>query len=879
MVLAVMNETDEFARELEIEREVAKEEAERKAQREAERLAAEVAEQDAEQDAEPAQSVPARSTTKRVRSPSGSSHESSDEDNAAVDAALRNKTKGKHRRQIAAVEEESGEEQSGEEDEEEEEEEEEEGEEEEETEEEEEEEGEEEEDDVAFAELGFDDESGVEEGGEEEVGDYGDEEEEAAEDIDARATQGIEQMPGWTAWSMGQGVTGKPPIFETGLDGVWTQIKEDGPVCGPGTAVRDVRTEKLFVPIGFFAKGASCIGEWETQSDTHMKARSVAVAALLGMMATGTAKGWINSDEHCELQELKANPNLDDDEFKKQRSKLHGNLQTNTYFPNRKSERVERRGDVAMQYCWILEEAYDVNENLVGIWFYKLIFDASFSSDEHWRLLMEENREVARHGTINSVSERLRNSRMQQQNKLQRTQMDPERMDLTALNQYKRVKCVSDLHKFYKIYGGASESSPGRPLYANISRDTPPGCEIKPLARDDEWGGKHPLGPSVAFNAKRYQPATENDPGVNVGIAGTLDAKNQPIDIHPEQRNPTKYWDGDGNFSPPEWVKRKGAMWICHDPSLRNIFKAPFPRTLHGSVVPDDCLLKRFWDLEKDKNPALIRARKRGRDSFEHHRDMVVSLFHQMEDALDPEQERACRAVFETGMLGADSLDKSAVEEEQMEYRAYGKQHVERQGDLWVVEQQQVLKDIACEQVKGHEMVEESDKLEREEIKRRRIEEGDAFDVKKATLERQERHAESVNALVCLGLQRYENAYSRKKVRRTIPPGYYDICHTGLKEALRKAGEIANRRTAMPVKNHIVDPNDTNASVGTANLAFAHGLGMVATDRTPFGHWRSFLMGMFSAGCKIAGDDVKLMYEIWQHAFEPFQEVSFFYLM
>ena len=242
-----------------------------------------------------------------------------------------------------------------------------------------------------------------------------------------------------------------------------------------------------------------------------------------------------------------------------------------------------------------------------------------------------------------------------------------------------------------------------------------------------------------------------------------------------------------------------------------------------------------------------------------------------MEDALDPEQDRACRAVFETSMLGADSLDKSAVEEEQMEYRAYGKQHVERQGDLWVVEQQQVLKDIACEQVKGHEMVEESDKLEREEIKRRRIEEGDAFDVKKATLERQERHAESVNALVCLGLQRYENAYSRKKVRRTIPPGYYDICHTGLKEALRKAGEIANRRTAMPVKNHIVDPNDTNASVGTANLAFAHGLGMVATDRTPFGHWRSFLMGMFSAGCKIAGDDVKLMYEIWQHgARSPF---------
>ena len=700
------------------------------------------------------------------------------------------------------------------------------------------------------------------------MGDYDDGDGDDDNEMDERVNQGLDKMPGFDPWIMGQGIVGKPPIFETGLDGCWSQIKEDGPVCGPGTTIRDVRTEKLFVPIGFFAKGASCIGEWETQTDPLPRARSVAVAALLGMMATGTAKGWINSEEHCELQQLKANPNLDEDEFKKLKGKIHGNLKSNTYYPNRKSDRVQRRGDVAMQYCWVLEEAYDTNETLVGVWFYKLIFDGSFSSDEHWKLLMEENAEVARHGTINSVSERLRNSRMMAQNKMQRTQIDPERMDVTALNQFKRIKNVTDLHKMYRIYGGASESNPGRPLYANISRDTPPGCEVKPLTRDDAWGGKHPLGPSVAFNAKRYMRPENGHPGVNVSIAGTLDAKNQPINIHPEQRDPTRYWDSEGNFSPPAWVKKKGAMWIGHNPSLKNIFKAPFPRKLHGSVVPADCLLERFWNMEKDKNQMLIRARERGRDTFEQNRDAVLSLFHQMEDTLDPEQERACRAVFETNMLGADSLDKSAIEEEQMAYRAYGKQHVERQGDLWVVEQQQALKDISSEQVKGHEMLEESDKLEREAIKRRRAEEGDAFDVKAAILERQARHSESMGALVCLGLQRVENAYGRKKVRRTIPPGYFDICHTGLRAELKKAGEIAKRRAATQ-KNHTVDTNDTNASTGTANLALAHDLGMVATDRTPFGHWRSFLMTIFSAGCKIAGDDVKLMLEIWIHAFEP----------
>jgi hypothetical protein len=136
-------------------------------------------------------------------------------------------------------------------------------------------------------------------------------------------------------------------------------------------------------------------------------------------------------------------------------------------------------------------------------------------------------------------------------------------------------------------------------------------------------------------------------------------------------------------------------------------------------------------------------------------------------------------------------------------------------------------------------------------------------------------------------------------VRRTIPPGYFDICHTALREALKRAGDIAKRLGASQ-NNYTINTNDTNASMGTANLAFAHDLGIVATDRTPFGHWRSFLMTIFSAECKIAGDDVKLMFEIWTHAFEPyaasqsnhhcmhtntllpwrrFQEVSFFYLM
>jgi hypothetical protein len=76
-----------------------------------------------------------------------------------------------------------------------------------------------------------------------------------------------------------------------------------------------------------------------------------------------------------------------------------------------------------------------------------------------------------------------------------------------------------------------------------------------------------------------------------------------------------------------------------------------------------------------------------------------------------------------------------------------------------------------------------------------------------------------------------------------------------------------------------VDPDDANVKVGTANLAFSQDQSLVCKDISPWGHWRCFLMYMLSAGIKIHGTDVRLMLEAWTHAFEPFQEVSYYYVM
>ena len=192
------------------------------------------------------------------------------------------------------------------------------------------------------------------------------------------------------------------------------------------------------------------------------------------------------------------------------------------------------------------------------------------------------------------------------------------------------------------------------------------------------------------------------------------------------------------------------------------------------------------------------------------------------------------------------------------------------------LEPRQVLRDYALELERVHCLLDDYDKKERLRIATTKY--ASAKERREAQMLRQRLHSKQVDACVKLGLRRYEHAFASKKLSGTIPPGWRDICNTGLRKALKEAAEVGIR-TAAEGHGHKVDPEHVNSKAGTANLAFAHNQGMVRKDQTPWGHWRSFLMHMLSAGIKIQGNDVRLMLEAWLHAFEPFQEVSFYYLM
>ena len=700
--------------------------------------------------------------------------------------------------------------------------------------------------------------------------------------------QGLEHVPGWAPLIMGEGIDPVPPTFRTALPDTWTQWSGAGPFAD-GRKIRPARVLRVgFVAAWQMQKDAEYVGDIETQSDESAQARTIATCALMGMLTMGTAKGFVCSENHAELTQARA-ADTEEDDLEKIRQKLNGKLKSYVYCPNRNSTNPAEREEVAQQFCWGLCYSYDEEEKFNGIHYYMLIFDKSFSNDQLVRALIDENAEMKRAGQINSMAEQQRNQRMERQNKLQRVQMSDDDLGKSACLKWKGICDNQDWLLMLDAVGGKTPGQEGRPFYTDIQHDTPAGCQIKDFKRDPEFGGRNPIGPTVSHNHKRFEEPGPGKPGINASIAGMLDAKGKPLGIHQSLRDPRDWYDAQGNFEPPEHVRNNGWFYICHDPSVTNLFKAPLPQKMHGSVEPAEILLRQFWDLNKDTSPILKKAQERGKHTFEENRDAILALFHRDIDTVDPDQARMSRAVRKTEMLDIDSVDKSAAEEAHIEHRAYGKTSTEKHGEMWVLSPRQIIADIAQEQEKVHSMVQEHDKRRRADLRNRayarhHMMQPEAFDRKEETRKRQRDHAEATDAAVRLGLQRVAHAFERKKARKMIPPGWYDVCHTGLRDALKEAGDFAGKCAAKceagtSKGGRKVNPENPDAGLGTANIGQAHGQSYVAMDFTPFGQWRCFLMHLFSAGVRIQGSDVKLMFETYIHAFEPFQDVSFFFLM
>ena len=216
----------------------------------------------------------------------------------------------------------------------------------------------------------------------------------------------------------------------------------------------------------------------------------------------------------------------------------------------------------------------------------------------------------------------------------------------------------------------------------------------------------------------------------------------------------------------------------------------------------------------------------------------------------------------------------------------------------------QPLRDISIEQEKVHAMVNDDDKQTRIDIIRRlRQGHGEPVDVRRQEGDEgaAREHADATRATIKLGLQRCRAHLRPRQVHQADPARLLRRGQGGPGRGGQGGGRDRQAtRGAQQDLGRVVDPDNPDALIGTANVGQAHGQSLVATDLTPFGHHRAFLMRLFSSGVHIAGRDVKLMLECHVHAFEPcgafeharththththartrrFQEVSFFLLL
>ena len=344
--------------------------------------------------------------------------------------------------------------------------------------------------------------------------------------------------------------------------------------------------------------------------------------------------------------------------------------------------------------------------------------------------------------------------------------------------------------------------STGRPYYANIARDTPPGCAIHAFAKapTNEFGGQHPIGPTISHNHKRFVPPSAESPGVNVFTAGTLDARGKPIELHECSCRPAPLVRRDGNFDPPQHVKDNGWCHICHDPSVTNIMSAPLPHKMHGNVEPEDCLLRIFWKLTRTATRSSRRRCSAGSPRFEQNRDSVLALFHRMEDSHGPGAAAAAPAQCSRRRCSAPTASTRAPPRRRRSSAAPTARPAPSKGEKWVLSVRQPLRDISIEQEKVHAMVNDDDKQNARRDQpptttwRRAVR--PTYDVEAQMRKRRAEHAEATRRRSSSGCSASSTPTAAPRRRAASRPATSTWRTGALGRSIKEAGEIAGARAA-----------------------------------------------------------------------------------
>jgi hypothetical protein len=371
------------------------------------------------------------------------------------------------------------------------------------------------------------------------------------------------------------------------------------------------------------------------------------------------------------------------------------------------------------------------------------------------------------------------------------------KLDLYAGTQYVRITSETVLLDAIKQYGGQNMHNDGAPplVYEEL-----PACVMNTRISADRGGtgGRLCLCPEYVFNAKRSKAFR----------AGQMDFENQPLDVHPDMNDPSKYFDDNGFFTLTEADRQVGGFFLMTDPAATNIFDLPLPRPVYGSVRVGSRLLDLFVERERG-----VVSRAAVQDRFNaamHDRDV-----DQMQTEVN----------FHETAVSYDTVDVTEAERRNMRYNMNGSRH----SSECVIEPVQYLDGVQTTTNRIIERLLMPWKHE-EETKLKRMnaawqEEGGASsDAQQEFEEAQaafyQRYRDVMDDVITYHAARIESGFLNKMDRDTVPAGYVAM-YDGLQTELLKT------------------PNRT------ASIAWAHNSQLTADDTTTFAHIFSFVGNLF----------------------------------
>jgi len=629
----------------------------------------------------------------------------------------------------------------------------------------------------------------------------------------------VEHWEGYDPSFLNRDVPPVPPNFRDSANSQagWVQYRD---ALEEGSQPVPVRITCQNIPVEMFQNNAERIGHMRKDQANPM--RCAAAAALLSLAWAGTSKGF-SSGRHAEDAR-------EEDDGKKKRVTRRDRY----VFVSPQDPEV----DVPM-YTMCYEEVRSRDKTKVlAVRILKLEYDQEHSDSELIGKVLRENamnlnQSGMAHRSTMECNQQAVKEHQQIRQFLVGRDLSTVDVEKAAGLLYTMIPNEATYKQIVDLYSGRTDKSAGCPVVPDFNEAVPAGWMNQRLGSDPErrYGSKHPLAYEYLFS-----------PMVNGLSAGLVHLDGTPMDVHPDQINIDTYIDqvtGAFRIGPSEerqegdeqgaWiVDEKKCFWFNTRSAVGqqsdHPMDMPLPRTLAGAVTPGDTLLQMFIDLYMEGgrtigDPNVL--------------DQFNNVMTGEDQFLKNQQKTMMESVSTFDTVGATTNER--VQTNGMKH--YGEHDSD---NAIVVEEQEILKDIAQQSNRVYEKViakakhEEEKKMEKKEAEIReahKIDDDHLLDEQFAALRTMKRewdakHHAAMQELAVLHLSYMERAFTSKADRKSIPAGYKKLWD-GFHQELDK----------MPNRS--------------ANIALGLGQEQVARDRTTFGHIWNWLGQFFEDDCAL----------------------------